>query len=405
MPPSASPGNVALYYPYIHFRSDSWLKAAALYWPRISRIVPHEYPLHDSAATWALRDAGLIDELRPDYAAYKVARRFLALIDRNGPALSRRLGMRDFIAEHGSVVHEEFHDDRVAFVEASKLSEPLIAALQEYDLGVRIRGQQWVGMHPDLTQVYMCALTAELSSEYGLSPVTDQSGPFVATGGWPLERVAAVLLADPSLATGPAVAVNATGAPRLVAPEALYDRFMIAALQSVVPGDLSRVSMETVLRVRAESFHLFADYRDFVSGLVTELLASRDPQAQVLDADIAAEIDLKVKPKLQALELELSSHRLRSAQSLITLNTILPAGLALEAAQFGNLPPTVQVGATVAWGVGTLGLEHRRATGAQGTAVVGSPVGYLHHVRSGLRPASTVSRLLRMLRPGQGADD
>ncbi len=303
-------------------------------------------------------------------------------------------------------MHKEFQDDRVAFVEASKLSEPLIAALQEYYLGVRIRGQQWVGMHPELTQVYMCALTAELSSQYGLSPVTDQSGPFVATGGWPLERVAAVLLADPGLATGQTVAVNGNGADRLATAEApLYDRFMITALQSVVPGDLSRVSMETVLRVRTESFHLFADYRNFVSGLVTELLAARDAQAHVLDADIAAEIDLQIKPKLEALERELKSHRLRSAQSLITLNTLLPAGLALEAAQFGNLPPTVQVGATVAWGVGTLGVEHRRATGAQGTAVVGSPVGYLHQVRSGLRPASTVSRLLRMLRPGQGADN
>jgi hypothetical protein len=32
-----------LYYPYINFRSDSWLKVAALYWPKMARIVPVDY--------------------------------------------------------------------------------------------------------------------------------------------------------------------------------------------------------------------------------------------------------------------------------------------------------------------------------------------------------------------------
>jgi hypothetical protein len=31
---------IALYYPYIHIRDDNWLKAAALYWPRIARLAP-----------------------------------------------------------------------------------------------------------------------------------------------------------------------------------------------------------------------------------------------------------------------------------------------------------------------------------------------------------------------------
>ena len=31
--------NVALYYPYIHFRNWAWIKVAALYWPRVARIV------------------------------------------------------------------------------------------------------------------------------------------------------------------------------------------------------------------------------------------------------------------------------------------------------------------------------------------------------------------------------
>src|SRR5437764_4809435 len=30
---------IGLYYPYIHFRDESWLKLAALYWDRMDRIV------------------------------------------------------------------------------------------------------------------------------------------------------------------------------------------------------------------------------------------------------------------------------------------------------------------------------------------------------------------------------
>lgn len=39
---------LGLYYPFIQFRNDSWLKLAALYWDRIGRIVPPGYQLQDS---------------------------------------------------------------------------------------------------------------------------------------------------------------------------------------------------------------------------------------------------------------------------------------------------------------------------------------------------------------------
>lgn len=39
---------IGLYHPHIHFRSDSWIKVAALYWTKMARIVPPEYVPHDS---------------------------------------------------------------------------------------------------------------------------------------------------------------------------------------------------------------------------------------------------------------------------------------------------------------------------------------------------------------------
>lgn len=34
---------IGLYYPFIHFKDDDWLKVSALYWNRMARIVPHSY--------------------------------------------------------------------------------------------------------------------------------------------------------------------------------------------------------------------------------------------------------------------------------------------------------------------------------------------------------------------------
>jgi hypothetical protein len=39
--------HAALYYPYIHIRSEHWLKATLLYAPAVKRIVPEQYMPED----------------------------------------------------------------------------------------------------------------------------------------------------------------------------------------------------------------------------------------------------------------------------------------------------------------------------------------------------------------------
>jgi hypothetical protein len=36
--------DIALYYPYSHVRDDAWLKAAALYLPKLALVAPRDYP-------------------------------------------------------------------------------------------------------------------------------------------------------------------------------------------------------------------------------------------------------------------------------------------------------------------------------------------------------------------------
>src|SRR4051812_7311617 len=46
-----------LYYPYVHFADDSWIKASALYWPRMARIIPPNFAAYDSSVVRELRDS------------------------------------------------------------------------------------------------------------------------------------------------------------------------------------------------------------------------------------------------------------------------------------------------------------------------------------------------------------
>ena len=39
---------IGLYYPFIHFRDEGWLKLTALYWDGMRRIVPGGASVHDS---------------------------------------------------------------------------------------------------------------------------------------------------------------------------------------------------------------------------------------------------------------------------------------------------------------------------------------------------------------------
>ena len=39
---------VGLYYPFIHFRNEGWLKLTALYWDSLRRIVPSGAGVHDT---------------------------------------------------------------------------------------------------------------------------------------------------------------------------------------------------------------------------------------------------------------------------------------------------------------------------------------------------------------------
>ena len=72
---------IGLYYPYIHFQNEAWLKLAVLYWDKMARIVPSEDNPHDSDAVKMLQyEIDFVQNLKPDSEISRVADMFLDLI-------------------------------------------------------------------------------------------------------------------------------------------------------------------------------------------------------------------------------------------------------------------------------------------------------------------------------------
>jgi hypothetical protein len=376
--------NVALYQPYIHIRDETWLKAAALYWPKIARIVPPGYSKRDSDNVKMLDDAlQLFHDVSPEPASVtKVGTEFGQLIHDHAAKLRAQCDIRLLNPRYVAHDRGSFVDGQAAYVYASKVADELIQHLEDESLGLRGRGHAWIGMHPELARVYMCALAAELSARYGLHPVTDQAIPFVAEGTWSCERIAAVILGEPALTNE--------------AQPDVYQRVLVASVQLVLPANLAAIPMRRIIEVRQRSFHLYKQFRDDVSEHVARLGAAvtSDGGHLFLDADLRAEAELTVGGNLAKLDRELRSIGLDTVTSLVSVKTEL-AELPAVGAHLAHLPMVVQAGTAVAAGVAVVGRDTARR---RQNAIELSPAGYLHELRGGLRPSNKVRRLLRHLR-------
>ena len=187
----------ALYYPFIHFKDDRWLKVAALYWDKVARIVPRDYVTEDSATVQAL--ASCIDTVRPDWAPADFAQAFVDFIGQYGAKLHERyaLDLRDqwpALAERERPPRPggpSGNDPRLGYVYYEKISDEVYLALKGSGLAsTDDRGERWIGMHPRLAWVYMTALAEQIAAHRGLRPLTDETRDHLALSSLAPERLA-----------------------------------------------------------------------------------------------------------------------------------------------------------------------------------------------------------------------
>ena len=133
--------DLGLYYAFIHFRSDAWVKLAILHWDRMGRIVPEGYLKRDSETVQELVAAGFIEDVDPAGAIDIIGNVFLDLIKRYEQPLRTFYRVPD-IDSHPVDPDESFGhpqpqraDTRFAYIYTTKVPADLVLALRDTKLG------------------------------------------------------------------------------------------------------------------------------------------------------------------------------------------------------------------------------------------------------------------------------
>ncbi|SEQ45557.1 hypothetical protein SAMN05216188_10390 [Lentzea xinjiangensis] len=286
---------IAFYYPYIHVRDDTWLKYAAMYWPKITRLVPRGYETADSPTAREFVRAGVLARLPRVSALGGHYNDFFPAVLSRAAEFRARYG----VARRGAWVFRAARrsrsisagpgtDPKLTYLHYDKLDPEVIDQLIAKGLG-KSHGNSWLGMHPDLAAVYMCLLADHLARHESLHPLTDEALPHDALLEQDANRIAEVLLGVP---------------PRPRHQDATQS-FVTAAVHTVVPDGLAGVPAEKILELRESFPKDFRRFREHVGDRFTELRADSTTR---LHLDVA--LDDLVRAELADLEDRLRSVKL-----------------------------------------------------------------------------------------------
>lgn len=323
----------ALYYPYINIRNETWLKAAALYWKSVHRIVPHGFPTDDSRTVKVLQDGlGFILDQFPGQSAVDASGLFIDLLADRGRELRQKLQVQPSIpvlrSQRRHPVDGGISDSgTIGYIYAEKLGTRLIDALREEGLAVAAptdspeRGGAfmpegsagWIGMDSRLAAAYMTVLARFTANHFDLCPVTDERIAHVAMDDLSVDAVANTILGI-AQESGAGARGN------------LHHRIALLAIESVIPRALGRVSAEEIVSFRRRHDDLLGSFQTSVAEAVHEL------------RDISSDIDPRV---LQERIIEVTNSHL-----------IRPRAELERALRLWGLEPSTDVLA-VAWPAGT----------------------------------------------------
>ncbi|MFE4260915.1 DUF6236 family protein [Streptomyces sp. NPDC056883] len=418
-----------LYYPYIHFRDENWLKAAALYWPSLGRVVPRGYPVMDSPTVTRLRQGlpRFVHDVDPAAAARAVAGEFIEVLTGGADVLRALHAAHADPEEFGSPLHvgsvnglpefagnrihhaptvsrdpspNRLHEDGLAGVYHAEVDPLLAEALVDSGLALTARSARFrevadagfLAMSPELAWVYKCALTEELARLGGYAPTTDHAASHTASQGWDSERIARVLL-DRDYDSGLRLPDTAGGD--------LTDAVGMLAVRIVLPADLGRVGIEKIIELRTTHEAAFDRFGQAVTetaeALKADLADVRLPQAA--RRHLEDEVDRRFRLPLAELEEAMRSLKVDAASGVANLQFALPSVLGLAVGQFTG-SPLVATGLGAAFSVAGVA---RGAHQQKKAALAASPVAYLLSVRGELNPERLLGRMVRRVRPPRRA--
>jgi len=402
---------MGLYYPYVHFRDERWLKLATLYWPRMARIVAPSYPTRDSELVRRLTgELGFVVNVSPATARNALVVPFTELISSLGPgALARWHVTREGpyepddlepvtqIAAFEDRSGEAFRSTSTLFahhtaglhiggpqikelsgVHMTEVARPLRNSLIAADLARPVR-DEWLGMHPELAWIYKCRLTEEIAQRNRLAATTDELAAH------------AVLSGD---ALPPTAIAGHAGA--LASNQGIATTFGLLAVTAVIPADLDDIPAEKFIEVRRRFGAQFDRWHHYVDRIGADLAEQlRDVESpEILSAYLDDAVRRYSTAQVEDLRQGLAAVGLDMVDQAMNSKFALPAGLA---AGLATQPPLA-----AAAGIAAGAVAIRRAGHIKAQAKQMAPAAYLLSIGETLTPKSWVSRVMQAIRRTAG---
>jgi hypothetical protein len=362
-----------LYYPYFHLRNERWLKVAALYWPKIIRIVPEDYRTHDSDTVQALIDElDFIDRQPPGPSVSAIAPRFRNLLGRYHQELNSEFGMRGYqepksrLTLRGKPRYADIktrlpipdsppeqqwryqpHASSELFgpmpgqalgaVRSSQIDFHLSYWLVESGLAVMACRDDdpeylneeipcwgpnmlpddyapWLVMDERLASVYTSLLAENFATANHLQLITDQPKAYSATNNWAFDSFEVSLFKPhkPQMAAG---------------KEELAEVLGFLALNLIVPDNLEDIPIRKIIEIRKRYGEEFLAFGVAVNQAAADLANLTDIRDQpALDRYLKDEVANRFIQPMNDLRRQLRSLKLDAMTMAINVKTELPLG-------------------------------------------------------------------------------
>jgi hypothetical protein len=236
----------ALYYPRIEFRNTAWVKAAALFYNRIYRIVPRDVHPYDQDEIRPLLEDGTVGSpLDPARYAERAADEFLAKAKDTWSAAAIEGGTGE--ATTLAQLHEGKIDERLR-----KLYE---------ELGFKLVNG-YFNLPRELAHNYMLYLAQVIANENRLDLVTEEDSAWVASS---------YFASDGDFDDSPAWLAGEADSP---------GRFYLFCmlLEEIVPANISAIPVFRIIEFRKEFGPQMREFRASLEDLEEALHASHDPK-------------------------------------------------------------------------------------------------------------------------------
>lgn len=429
----------ALYYPYFNVRDERWLKIAALYWPRIVRLVPEGFRGAETPAMRTLaNELGFIERHSPGASVDSIAPLMTQLIAEHGPALVDAYRPRverpgpysDPPRTSGGYGHDPGSEQQLATLHKGQIHPAVISALVESGLALdwdtatraladlldRLGGlltleqrqkarsllhsgyggsrpdqhqpldeRDWLVMDATLVAAYTSLLAEDYANANRLSLTTDRPDMYALTNNLSSQGLAAALLGHP-------VPAEHGARPQLA------ETLAFMTLELVVPADVDSVPISKIVQVRrryADEFLAFGQAIEQAAKDLAELADIRD--AAILERYLRDEVEQRFLQPAEQLRKQLRSLRLDAATATVNVKTELPAALGLVGgAQLSGHP---LIAGTLAAGLSMLTVA-RSALRQRAQAKDANPApSYLLNTAAQLRSPNRPSATLVRTRP------